>query len=151
MDFRPDTGYRIIRQMNCRIRISGRISGGGRIPDIRPDIYDFYKTLKIFFSRYGVPAKDPVGRNLCHSFNATLVELSSKQSLETLWFDSNDHYKQSLAIINFVFNRVFVKKIASKIVSIPNDRIFRGHTVPTAILTKNGDFSITTINTCTEY
>ena len=35
MDFRPDTGCRIIRQMNCRIRASG----GGRIPDIRPDIW----------------------------------------------------------------------------------------------------------------
>jgi len=36
-------GYRIIRQKKCRIRISG----GGRIQDIQPDIYDFYNVLKI--------------------------------------------------------------------------------------------------------
>ena len=44
------TEYRIIRQMNFRIRISG----GGWIPNIRPEVYDFYKILKTnsFFQQY---------------------------------------------------------------------------------------------------
>ena len=67
-------------------------------------VVDNKANIYIVNIRGRVPVKDPVGRDWCHSFNAIFLRLYQKQSLKSLWFVSNDHYKQSLAIINFVFN-----------------------------------------------